>query len=212
MTFKHLGRYSVASVEDYEPGSDGQVLKNKLGIKSEELMVAQEESELLRAESELLALFKESHRITAADICDIHQLWLGDIYSFAGDYRTVNIEKDGFLFAASDRIEGLMTALERDVLAKYTPCHFPNLEELAYALGIVHIELIIIHPFREGNGRVARLVADLMVSQARRPPLNYSAIDKTVNQEGFEQYILAIHAGVDRKYEPIKEIFKLLLT
>lgn len=67
------------------------------------------------------------------------------------------------------------------------------------------------HPFREGNGRIARLLADLMSMQSRRPPLNYGAIDRTENEHGFAQYILAIHAGVSLNYEPIKKIFKMLL-
>ena len=37
---------------------------------------------------------------------------------------------------------------------------------VAEALAVVHAELILIHPFREGNGRVARLLA----LSTRRPP------------------------------------------
>ena len=76
----------------------------------------------------------------------------------------------------------------------------------------MHFELILIHPFREGNGRVARLLSDLMVLQAGRAPLNYMAIDKTVNQQGFDKYILAIYEGHNNNFEPIKEIFITLLT
>jgi cell filamentation protein len=76
---------------------------------------------------------------------------------------------------------------------------------------VVHLELILIHPFREGNGRTARLLADLMAMQANRPPLNYIAIDQTKNQQGFNDYILAIHAGLAGNYEPIQRIFKILL-
>lgn len=72
-------------------------------------------------------------------------------------------------------------------------------------------ELIVIHPFREGNGRAARLLADLMVFQADLPPLNFTAIDQTENAEGFNQYIFAIHEGVCGDYEPIRKIFLTLL-
>lgn len=211
MTFKKSGRYSVPSDEDFEPDSDDEVLKNNLGIKSKEEMEALEEKELENTELELLELFDENHQFTAEDICNIHELWLGDIYPFAGNYRSVNMEKNGFLFAPSGRIEYLMNKLESDFLAKYTPCHYSELAELAYALGVVHVELILIHPFREGNGRVARLLADLMSMQAKKPPLNYAAIDQTENQQGFEQYILAIHAGLDGNYKPIRGVFRMLL-
>ncbi|MDF3054267.1 MAG: vbhT [Gammaproteobacteria bacterium] len=70
---------------------------------------------------------------------------------------------------------------------------------------------ILIHPFREGNGRVARLLADLMATQANMPPLNYSAIGLLEKPDGFEQYIKAIHAGLNRDYLPMRDIFATLL-
>jgi cell filamentation protein, protein adenylyltransferase len=204
-------RYIVPSEEDWEPHSDGQVLKNYLGIKSKEDIEAVEEQELERTELELLDIFSKDHQFTATDICNIHELWLGDIYPSAGKYRTVTMSKAGFPFAAPSRIEPLMQEFEKKYLAKYTPCHCLELDALAQALGIVHIELIIIHPFREGNGRTARLLADLMAMQSRKTPLNYSLIHQTQNLPGFENYIKSIHAGIEGNYKPIKEIFKKLL-
>lgn len=213
MTTKKSARYSVPTDEDFEPNSNNEVLKNKLGITTKDKMDLLEEQELKHTESEVMTLivFDENYRFTAQDICDIHEFWLKDIYFFAGKYRTVNMAKEDFTFAASNRIEPLMNTLERDYLAKYTPCHFTDTLILAEALGIVHVELIIIHPFREGNGRVARLLADLMAMQAKRQPLNYALIDQTNNMEGFNNYIKAIHAGFNGDYKPITEIFKKLL-
>ncbi len=211
MKNKQFGRYSVPMEEDFEPESNNEVLKNYLNIKSKEDMEALEAQELERTELELLKIFDENYVFTANDICNIHELWLGDIYFFAGKYRTVNMVKDNFMFAPSTRIAHLMGKLETDFLKKYTPCHYSDIDELAQALGIIHIELILIHPFREGNGRTARLLADLMAMQAKKPPLNYLSIDQTKNQKGFENYILAIHAGVAGNYVPIQKIFKILL-
>src|SRR3990167_3994075 len=157
MTFKNSGRYSVPADENFEPGSNDEVLRNYLGIKSKNDMEALEEQELERTELELLKIFDEKHQFIAEDICDIHELWLGDIYPFAGKYRTVNMAKGDFLFAPSIRIADLMQQFKEKFLAKYTPCNYSNTDDLAHALGVVHIELILIHPFREGNGRTARL-------------------------------------------------------
>ncbi|KTD03648.1 Fic family protein [Legionella feeleii] len=84
-------------------------------------------------------------------------------------------------------------------------------DELANALGVVHVELIIIHPFRDGNGRVSRLLANIMAMQAGLPQLNFEPIDKTTNTEGYNKYIQAIHYGVMGNYEPIKEVFVEIL-
>jgi len=63
-----------------------------------------EEQELKRTELELLNIFHADHRFSTEDICNIHELWLGDIYPSAGKYRTVTMSKDGFPFAAPFRI------------------------------------------------------------------------------------------------------------
>ena len=52
MKIKGSGRYSVPTDEDFEPGSNDEVLKNYLGIKSKEDMEALEEQELERTELE----------------------------------------------------------------------------------------------------------------------------------------------------------------
>lgn len=67
------------------------MLKNFLNVKSKKVLEAIEEQQLQNTELELLEIFDENHRFTAEDLCNIHELWLGDIYSFAGKYRTVNM-------------------------------------------------------------------------------------------------------------------------
>ena len=42
-----------------------------------------------------------------------HRKWLGNVYDWAGKLRNVNLAKDGFQFAAADRIPLLITAFEK---------------------------------------------------------------------------------------------------
>ena len=211
LEFKKPKRYQVSATEDFEPDSDGQVLSNYLGVKSKEKMDLIEEQELERADFELSKIFSADHTFTAQDICNIHEFWLGNIYLFAGKYRTLTLSKDGFMFAAPNMIPALIEKLERSYLKKYTPCLNMELEKLAHAMSIVHVELILIHPFREGNGRTARLLANLMCLQANQPLLNFAGIYQTKNPSGFEKYIKAIHAGFNENYEPIQDIFVKLI-
>ena len=170
-----------------------------------------EASELQRTELELEEIVEKDQTFSANDICNFHELWLGDIYPFAGKYRTVSMSKAGFPFAAPNLIPKLMQEFEKKFLKKNTPCHETSMEDLATALGATHAELIIIHPFREGNGRLSRLLANLMAMQANMPPLNYASIDQTENPEGFENYIKAIHANFSGNTQPIQNIFLKLL-
>jgi len=68
----------------------------------------------------------------------------------------------------------LMEDLEKGPLREFTPCRFDTIGKTVKALAIVHTELVLIHPFRDGNGRVARLLATLMALQAELPPLDFS--------------------------------------
>jgi Fic/DOC family len=78
----------------------------------------------------------------------------------------VNVKKDEFPFAAAAQIPKLMADFEEGPLRRHTPCRPTSIDGLAAALAEVHVELVLIHPFREGNGRAARILAVLMGLQA----------------------------------------------
>jgi cell filamentation protein len=203
-----MSRYNAQGIEaEFEPGSRRRVLHNLLGIRSAREMSRAESEALLQAQDRLVESFSLDHRFTAGDICEMHRAWLGHIYSWAGQYRGVNIAKGDFNFAASGQVPRLMMQLERHELAHHTPCRFANHDEIASALAIVHAELILIHPFREGNGRCARLLSLLMGLQAGLPPLDFSGL----SGRGKRNYIAAIHAAMGSDYIPMTAIFRAVV-
>ena len=193
--------------DQYEPGSGGRVLRNLLKIKSKREMDHLEAREQLRTLDDIARLFGESHSFTADDICQIHKIWLGRIYPWAGTYRHVNISKGGFSFAAARHIPALMEDFEKNILRKLTPCRFQSFDEVISALAAVHTELILIHPFREGNGRLARLLSDVMCWQAQLPTLDFGGITGKKKKE----YFAAVRSGMNRNYKPMEEIFRTVL-
>lgn len=190
--------------EQREPGSRGRVLKNLLGIKSTRLMEAIEAREYDRLMREIPAQYKIDQRLTAQDVCNIHKSWLGSIYPWAGRYRSIDLTKPGIRFAHAKHIPKEMVDLEKGAFSEYTPCCFMAKDKLVKALAVVHVELIVIHPFREGNGRVSRLISILMAGQAGLPPLDFWGIRGKV----VEQYFSAVRAGWLKNYEPMENIFK----
>jgi cell filamentation protein len=151
----------------------------------------------------LVRLYDEEHRFTANDVCEFHRIWLGGIYAWAGEYRQMNVSKADFMFAAAGRVPALMFEFERDVLSRCTPCKFATREEVVRVLAEAHVELVLIHPFREGNGRVSRVLTTLMALQAGLPLLDFSLIA----EEKKENYFAAVKAGLDRNYRPMERIF-----
>jgi len=149
---KKTGRYKTNGlIEDqYEKGSKNRVLKNLLHTKSKQQIDEVETRELYRATDEMVGTYDQEHRFTADDICSMHRNWLGSVYEWAGNYRSVSISKNGFTFALPKFIPQLMADFEKEILARYTPCIFQAREEVINALAVVHTELLLIHPFREG--------------------------------------------------------------
>lgn len=207
---KKSGRYKTSHWEEdqYEPGSRRSVLKNLVGVKNKTDMDRLENEALRAAEAYFFKYFDKDHCFTANDICLMHRVWLGKIYPWAGKYRQVNLTKGDFPFAAARQIQNQMQQLEAGALRQHTPCHFDSKDRVVKALAEVHAEIVLIHPFREGNGRVARLLAVLMSLQANLPPLDFSKI----KGKRKETYFSAVRAAAGRNYEPMEKIFKEVLA
>ena len=105
------------------------------------------------------------------------------------------------------QIPQVMEQFEQNQLSRYTPCVFKNRKEVVKALAEVHTELLLIHPFRDGNGRVARLLSSLMALQAGLPLLDFNLISKVKKEE----YITAVQAGLDRNYQPMETLFSEII-
>ncbi len=96
-----------------------------------------------------------------------------------------------------------MELFEHEQLSRYTPCLFTEPDEIAQALAEVHVELMLIHPFREGNGRLGRMLATIMALQADLPLLDFTPIAEGTREE----YFAAVREGMGRNYAPMKNLF-----
>jgi cell filamentation protein len=201
-------RYTAAGIEsEFQPGSRGRVLRNLCGIKTVGAMEQAESEALERVQAWTLTRYGADHAFTADDISELHRAWLGDLYAWAGEYRNVNIAKQGFMFAAAERVPHLMFNFEKRHLRGHTPCAGMDHEKLIAALACTHAELVIIHPFRDGNGRCARLLAWLMALQAGLPPLDFSPMQG----RGKKAYVSAIHAAYTENYAPMQAVFRRVI-
>jgi cell filamentation protein len=206
--FRMTSRYDAPNPQtEFEPGSRGRVLRNLLGISLVRDISEAESQALQLAQERAIELYSAEHRFTAVDICELHRLWLHPIYPWAGEFRSVDLSKGDFRFANAAQIPRLMREFEREALARSTPCRTQEGAELARALAVVHAELILIHPFREGNGRLSRLLAMLMGLQAGLPPLDFSPM----LGRGRRVYFGGIRAAMRRDYEILSSLFEKII-
>jgi len=206
---KKSDRYDTSFLPEaqFEPRSRGRVLKNLLGIKRKRDMDVAESEALQIAIDKFLTMYDRKHCFTERDIKKMHKIWLGKIYEWAGEYRQVNVSKDDFPFAAAKQITALMAEFEKGPLFKHTPCTFESMERIIQALAEVHVELVLIHPFREGNGRLARALATVMAAQAGLPLLDFGCIRGKKKID----YFAAVRAGLDRNYKPMEDLFGFVI-
>jgi cell filamentation protein len=201
-------RYVTANSPEaeFERGSRTRVLRNRLGIRRKTEMDRVEFEALVVAQEEYLGRIGPHTRLTAAMLCRMHRRWLGGIYEWAGRYRTVELAKGDFRWPPAFRVGQNMDAFEKGVLARCTPCRPGPLVEVARCIAEVHAELLLIHPFREGNGRLARWVSDLMAFQAGLPAPDYGFIGRDAKRKR-AAYLEAVRKGYVQNYEPLTAFF-----
>lgn len=158
-------------------------------------------------------LFSEdpSPAITEKLIRDIHHHWLRRIYQWAGNYRQVNLSKEDFTFPpaslqdGSPNIQRLMEGFEEEILRKYASLRKgEDLTKVGKAIAIVHGEFEMVHPFREENGRIGRLIADLIALQAGYPPLIFDIEGKPKNRRIYFEAMKEVF--VNKNYGPLTDV------
>lgn len=169
-------------------------LENKLGIKSSAELAREEERISKKKAVELFenGMLEKLEAGKFQTLCEIHKYLFDDIYDFAGKIRTVNLSKGNFRFAPLMYLE---TAIKNvDKMPQNT---FDEIVEK-------YVEMNIVHPFREGNGRSMRIWLDMMLKKQIGQVVDWSKIEK-------EDYLMAMERSPIKDIE-IKYILKASLT
>ena len=169
-------------------------LENKLGIKSSAELAREEERISKKKAVELFenGMLENLEAGKFQTFCEIHKYLFDDIYDFAGKIRTVNISKGNFRFAPLMYLE---TAIKNvDKMPQNT---FDEIVEK-------YVEMNIVHPFREGNGRSMRIWLDMMLKKQIGQVVDWSKIEK-------EDYLMAMERSPIKDIE-IKYILNAALT
>jgi cell filamentation protein len=176
-------------IEDPLLDKEHGVLKNKLGITDPEKLHSLETQHLLKAYEKAAQEYSETQQFTDKDVCILHKWFLGDIYAWAGTYRSVDLSSEDIRYCHAAFINENMKTFG-EMLFQNTP-FLPGWtkDEIVSRLAKIHGDLVIIHPFRDGNGRTTRLLCDLLLMQAEYNPLE---TDIFYNKAFIEKYHQAI--------------------
>ena len=169
-------------------------LENKLNLTNEADLAREEEKKSKIKAKELFetGYLDNLEPGTFKTLSKIHKYLFDEIYYFAGEIRKENIAKGNFRFAplsyiipALENVEKMPQSTYDEIIEKY-------------------VEMNIVHPFREGNGRSTRIWLDLILKKELKLVIDWSKINK-------EDYLLAMERSPIKDVE-IKELLKKALT
>lgn len=140
------------------------VLKNKLGITDQEELNKEETD---KTSARMLRLYFKPPTITGSfkDIQNIHYQLFQDVYLWAGKVRTANISKGDTIFLPTHFFSTAIPYFE-DTLRNLNYLQDSSREEFVEGCTELFNQLNIIHPFREGNGRVSRFYFQCLAAMA----------------------------------------------
>ena len=190
--------------------------------KNEEELQKREAIGVIRA-SRFVRKYSQSHKIINVEtICAVHKEIFKDAWrEIAGQYRDENlsIADSDLLLPHHTQVFGLMQKLNNDLLSaledlkdcegyileipkKITDETILCVEKVIHIAAWLHHSITVIHPFREGNGRTARLAGNLILER-----YGLVGISVKIEKENKNGYCKAL-AQIDKRqdYEPLESI------
>ena len=114
----------------------------------------------------------------------LHQKMFGLTWRWAGQFRRVDTNIGVFWPQIPLRLEQLCGNTRYQIEHQVSPW-----DELAVWF---HHELVLIHPFPNGNGRHSRLATDLLLIRNGQPRFTWGSISLVENSQTRQEYITAL--------------------
>ena len=130
-------------------------------------------------------------------VFELHKRMFGDVWTWAGTTRRTNKNIGVDATEIHIRLGGLLRDARYWVEKRVYP-----IDEIAVR---VHHGLVFVHPFPNGNGRHARLLADLLVVELGGEPFTWGGGTLENIGQLRELYIAGIRRADDHEFAPLLE-------
>lgn len=162
-----------------------------------------EDLKLLELYSYLVENFDISKSFGFNTVKKWHKEVFSSIYPFAGELRSVEMSKGDDVEAWTWRLDFLQAIPELTKLMKeVTKRTYEDVDTITHDLSKLISDFLFIHPFREGNGRISRLICDIILAKNGFPMIGLK-----LKKE--DNYIKRVHSGYECDYETMKELLKM---
>lgn len=191
-----------------KPKSATSYKQTVFGILSRSKVVQLEAEGVKKVQEHIVKLSENKTVITPEVILDIHKVGFGFIFpDWAGKFRTIDVTVGDYEPPHYSQISGLVKNLCEDLKErlKYLPSSDSEeifLAEIISLLSWFQHRFVLIHPFNDYNGRVARLLTNLLLLNLGLPIITITA--ETGEERG--KYIEAMKAADKHDYSKLENL------
>lgn len=185
--------------DTYDPQKGFGVMKNLAGFKDDDFLDLYENFSVLSNLYKLNDLKKE---ISIQHLKDIHKTLFQDVYSWAGEFRQVNMRKDNSEFVDYRKIEQSLEPIMQE-FRKLNSVK-DNQDAFSDQLCQIYLKLNNIHSFREGNGRTQNTFIK-HVCELNGYSLDLQEIMKNMKEKQVDYYALFEKYNNTHNHKEIKE-------
>ena len=159
---------------------------------------AAEQQNILKAQN--WAQKRKNKVLTRDYLNDLHKRMYGDVWTWAGTYRTteksIGIDPIHIQVRLQELLDNVNYWIENET---YPP------DEIAARF---HHKLVYIHPYPNGNGRHARLAADILLKEMDQEPFTWGRANLRDVGQARKTYIDALRAADGHDITPLLEFVR----
>jgi cell filamentation protein len=133
---------------------------------------------------------------------DLHKILFQDIYEWAGQFRTVQMSKGKTIFAYPENIKSEGIRILKELKLENYLRGLPQ-SEFPLRLSYYFSECNVLHPFREGNGRIQKLLFSEIINQA-----GYRIEWKELSTE---DHLKGVIEGYHHRFETLANAFEKII-
>ncbi len=149
---------------------------------------------------------KHRDLLSAAFMERLHKRMFGDVWKWAGQRRSKELQNEKFSHYYSIPAEIEMILADFRYRLEHSP---PTARSEWDRLGAeFHHRIVTVHYFNNGNGRHARELTDLLLIQYGQEPFTWGSESLTTMNETRARYIAALHAADRGEYRALTEFVR----
>ena len=191
-----------------KPKHATKYLDTAFGILPRSKVIAFEQQGIKKALQYIIKLSGEKVQINPKLICDVHGIGFGFIFpDWAGKFRTTDVTVGEYEPPHYGRIPEFVENLCDDLSERLK--HLPSLEsEEEFLIEVISLlawfqhRFVWIHPFKDYNGRVARLLTNLLALNLNLPLFEI----KAETGEDRSRYVAAMKAADKQNYSKLEDL------